>query len=218
MSAISSTHSVVGYTGKEKAFADQRLSKVTWKTDKETGVKKDSVCVSLPVITAQMVVDNIAALAPAVAEYLMTVQDKIVRERVEAGAAQITDAEISTAAICEYLVESDSNTGGRLTKESVGVWFDSALADSLAMALMEKMGVSEIPSDAESAQILKVVGTFKEKITALAGGKTSYPVSLAASLKKAIELAPADDALAAKFAARLDKMMQVQEVDLLAML
>ena len=218
MSVISETHNVVGYSGKEKALAGQRLSKVTYKTDKESGVKKDSKCVSVPLVTASEVIENVVALAPLVADWLQSVQDKMIRERVEAGAAVITSEEIGISAVVAYMEASGDSTGNRLTKEVVSEWFEGNVAEELAMVLAEKMGVSSEPTDAESAQILKVVDTFRDKVAALAGGKTQYPAALAVSLKKCVEMAPAGCSLRGKFLARLDKMIAVKEMDLLNLL
>ena len=219
MSVISNVHNVIGYTGKEKALAGQRLSKVTYKTDKESGVKKDSKCVSIPLVTgASDVIPNIDLLIPAICDYLQTVQDKIVRERIEAGSSVVTGEDIGMLAVVEWLENQGNDGSGRLTKEVVGSWFSENVADELAMVLAEKMGVSAVPTDAESAQILRVVDTFKEKVSALAGGKTSYPAALAVSLKKCVEMAPAGDSLRGKFVARLDKMIAIKEVDLLNLL
>lgn len=222
MSIISmEAHSVVSYeAGKTKAFAGQRLAKVTYKTDKETGVKKDSKAVSLPLVAVEEISSNLVALTPYIAEYLQGVQDKIVRERIDGGASSISAADVSVEGIIAHLELEDtgSGTGGRLTKEIVGAWFDSEVSDSLALVLAEKLGVSSVPTDAESAQILRVVDTFREKVAALAGGKTSYPAALASSIKKCIDLAPAGDSIAVRFNARLDKMIAAPAVDLIDLL
>lgn len=212
MSAIStSASSVLKYDPKtSKAFTGQRLSKVTFKTsnDKSSeyyGVKRESKCVSLEPVSVQDVVSNVTALAPAVVEFLQGVQDKIVRERVEAGALHVSVDEVSIAACVEWLETQDES--GRLTKESVGTWFASEIEEGLALILADKLGVSEIPTAEQSAQVLRVVGSFKDKVSSLAGGKTSYEPKLCESLKKVLELAPAGDALAARFTGRLDKMI-----------
>lgn len=205
-------HSVVAYDPKStKAFTGQRLSKVTYKTitDKENplfGVKRDSKCVSLPLFKAEEVISQSAALAPYVIEYLQTVQDKIVRERIDAGASSISMAEISIAGCIEYL---DSNSeSGRLTKESVAAWFNETIAEPLSMVLMEKLGVSETPSDEESNKIIAVVEAFKGKVSALAGGKTAYEPKVCKSILNCLELAPSGDVLATRFSARLNKMIE----------
>jgi hypothetical protein len=217
-------HSVVTYDGKNKPFTGQRLSKVTWKTcnDKNSpyfNIKRESKCVSLPVLVAQNIEDNMHALAPHLISYLHGVQDKMVREMLDAGnnVVSISTSDISIPAILEYLESSDES--GRLTKESVGAWFDSTLADQLAMLLGEKLGVSEVPTDSESAKVLEAVGAFKVKIAALAGGKTSYEPKVCKSLINALGLV-AGDVLATRFVARLNKMVEESEkqVDLMDLL
>lgn len=204
-------HSVVAYDPKaSKPFTGQRLAKVTFKTvtDKESplfNIKRESKCVSLPLVTAKEVQDNAVALSGVIAEYLMDVQNKIVRERVEANAAHITSEEISIAGCIEWLEQN--NESGRLTKESVGQWFVDNIETELAVVLADKLGVSNVPTDAENKQIMAVVNTFKDKVSSLAGGKTSYEPKLCESLIKAIAMAPAGDALAVRFTARLEKMI-----------
>jgi hypothetical protein len=218
MSIISTAaHSVVDYDPKtSKAFTGQRLSKVTYKTvtDKSSelyGIKRPSKCVSLPLIAKNDVVANITALAPYVVEYLHSVQDKIIRERVDAGAAHITTEEVSISAICEWL--DTNNESGRLTKESVAAWFNENVAENLAVTLAEKLGVSSTPTDAESNKILAVVDVFKGKISSLAGGKTAYEPKVCTSLINALSLAPAGDVLATRFTARLEKMIAEYKAD-----
>lgn len=204
-------HSVVAYDPKaSKPFTGQRLAKVTFKTvtDKESplfNIKRESKCVSLPLVTAKEVQDNAVALSGVIAEYLMDVQNKIVRERVEANAAHITSEEVSIAGCIEWLEQN--NESGRLTKESVGQWFVDNIETELAVVLADKLGVSNVPTDAENKQIMAVVNTFKDKVSSLAGGKTSYEPKLCESLIKAIAMAPAGDALAVRFTARLEKMI-----------
>lgn len=205
-------HSVVTYDPKtSKPFTGQRLAKVTYKTitDKANalyGIKRESKCVSLPLITAKEVESNIIALTPHFIEFLQGIQDKIVRERVDAGAKHITMDEVSIAGCVEWL--EANNESGRLTKESVAAWFQENIAESLAVVLAEKMGVSEVPSDEESNKILAVVDAFKGKISALAGGKTTYEPKVCKSIITALELAPAGDALGNRFTARLTKMIE----------
>lgn len=217
-------HSIVDYDPKNtKAFTGQRLSKVTYKTitnkdDPLFGVKRPSKCVSLPMVAIADIVSNVNALAPLVVETLQGIQDKIVRERVDAGAAHVTMEEISIAACIEWF-ESNSESG-RLTKESVASWFDETISDALAVTLAEKLGVSATPTDAESAKILAVVDAFKSKVSSLAGGKTSFEPKVCKSLVNALALAPAGDVLATRFTTRLNKMVEDAEkgADLLALL
>lgn len=217
-------HSVVKYDPKtSKAFTGQRLAKVTYKTitDKDNplfNVKRESKCVSVPLVTSTQVSENLIVLTPHIIEYLHSVQDKMIREKIDAGSNHISNDDISIASMVEWL--DANNESGRLTKETVAKWFDENVGDMLAVVLAEKLGVSATPSDAESKQIMAVVGTFKDKVSSLAGGKTSYEPKMCDSLIKCLELAPAGDALASRFMVRLNKMKEdaSKNVDLIDLL
>ena len=205
-------HTVQPYTGKEKAFTGQRLAKFSWKTvsDKTSplyNIKRDSKCVSVPLVTVADITTNMAVLGGHLSAYLGSVQDKIIREMLESGnnVAHISTESIGIAAICEYLDGNDES--GRLTKESVATWFDSTLSESLAVALSLKLGVSDVPSNEESAKILAVVDAYRGKISALAGGKTSYAPAVCSSLLSVLDLV-AGDTLAQRFTGWLIKMIE----------
>lgn len=217
-------HSVVAFNPKtSKPFAGQRLSKVSYKTinDKESihyGIKRDSKCVSIPMIGQTDVIGNITVLVPHVIEFLQGVQDKIVREKIDAGSLHIANEDINIAAMVEWL--DNNNESGRLTKETVAKWFSENIEENLMLALAEKLGVGDVPTDSQSKQIELVVGQFKDKVSGLAGGKTMYEPKLCESIKKCLDLAPAGDILASRFNARLDKMIsnsktEVNLIDLL---
>lgn len=219
MSTISNTHNVVVYeSGKSKAFAGQRLSKHSWKTDKETKVKKDSKCVSIPVLSTEDITAHIPAIIPMIRGYLESVQDKMIKEKLEANhsLSVVSDSEISIAAMIAYT--SEDGESSRLTKEVVAKWFEENIEESLALVLSDRLGVSDTPTEAESEQVFKIVGEFKNKVASLAGGKTSYSPELARSVRKAVDLAPEGDVIKERFIARLDKMMEVSAVNLLDLL
>src|SRR5882762_4237957 len=134
MSIISNRHNVVAYTsGVTKPFDGQVLVTVAYKTGKD-GVKKESKCASVPIIGGEDIVGNIEALVPHIQEMLAGVRKSILRELLdkEPEPVDVASNALSVAACIEYLEASDEN--GRLTKESVGVWFESAIGDSLAIA------------------------------------------------------------------------------------
>ena len=216
MSAIdTAVNTVVSYTsGVTKPFAGQRLASFNWKTgtDKSSlwfGKKRESKAVSIPMVTSEVIAASIGALTPHIKVWLHGVQDKMVREMLEASenCLHVTNDSIGIAAICEYLEES--NESGRVTKADVEVWFTEQIADVLMVQLAERLGVSDTPSQSESDKISAVVAAFKGKISALAGGKTSYDPKTAMQLQKCIALVPAGDVLADRFTARLQKMQDV---------
>jgi hypothetical protein len=214
-------HNVSIYeSGKSKPFTGQRMSVHTWKTvkDKDSvlfGIKRDSKFVSLPLINPEVVSVNLPLLMPHVVEMLHKVQDKIIKEKLESdnNVASIAQSDISITAIIEYL--EDSNESGRLTKDAIVKWFDETIEAPLAVSLAEKLGASETPSKEQSDKILAIVGEFKNKMSALAGGKTQYNPKVATQLQKALQFAPENDSLAIRFNDRLNKMINLPESDLL---
>lgn len=213
MSVIdTANHNVVKYeAGKTVAFTGQRLAVITYKTvkDKESplyNIKRESKAVSLPTIEDTEVSTNLPALLPHIKAMLYKAQDAIIREKLDSGnVTSIAISDVNMSAICEYL--DNSNESGRLTKESVASWFDGSIAELLTVAIADKLGVSDTPTANEEKQINSLVSGFREKVAALAGGKTSYEPKLCESIKKCLALAPADDVLAARFTTRLDKMI-----------
>jgi hypothetical protein len=214
-------NTVVAYTsGVTKPFSGQRLASFNWKTgtNKDSlwfGIKRESKAVSLPQIAAADIAANITALTPHIRVWLHGVQDKMIREMLDVSdtVLHVTNESIGIAAMCEFLEES--NESGRVTKADVEVWFKENIADSLMVSLAERLGVSDTPSQADSDKIDAVVAAFKGKISALAGGKTSYDPKTAAQLQKCLSLVPAGDVLADRFTLRLQKMVEVKEDDLL---
>lgn len=206
-------HNVVSYvSGVTKPFTGQRLAVATYKTSKDKdsmffGVKRDSKAVSLPVIQDDVITANLVALMPHVRSMLEVAQDKIFREALDASGnvVSVSNESLSIAAICEFL--DNSNESGRLTKESVGKWFDESIADSLMIALADKLGISDTPTQAENAKVEMISKEFRAKVAALAGGATSYDPNTANSLLKCLALASDSDVLAGRFTSRLNKMI-----------
>lgn len=216
MSIVSNTHDVVNYDPKKSsAFTGQRLAKITYKTDKESGTKKDSKCVSIPMVASEAITASIDKLMPHLVTYMQDVQDKIIRGLVDSGKETVHDDEISVAACIEFL-DSES-TGGRLTKEMISSWFDSTLADKLTVAFADKLGVSDTPTADDEAKITAAITQYKDKFSSLAGGKTSYSPEIADRLQKALSFAPDGDELAGKFSVRLEKMKEIPAIDLLGL-
>lgn len=212
-------HSVVSYvSGVTKPFTGQKLIVVTYKTvtDKLSAlynIKRESKCVSVPVIADDDITGNIDVLIPHIRGMLENVQKAIVRDMLDTGnILSIPTESISIAECISYLESSDES--GRLTKESVGNWFDSNIADMLAIALADKLGVSENNTAEESKKVFDIIAAFRGNISSMAGGKTSFPAQVAKQLKKALELAPSNDVIASRFMVRIDKMIENKEISL----
>lgn len=213
MSNISTAHDVVKYDAKSsKPFDGQRLAKVCFKTSKKSDVKPDNKAVSIPPV--QLTDEQVQAndLRLHINAWIETVQDAIVRERVENGALTICDSDIDLAS-CIAWMDEDSK-GNRLTKEYILQWFADTLADVLTVAISDKLGLSDTPNEAETKRVGQMIAVYRDSFASLAGGKTAFSVEKATKMRKVLELC-SDDALAQKFDTRLTKMQEIESVELL---
>lgn len=207
MSAISNVHNIKEYTiGVTKPLTGQRLAKVTYKVDKTTGIKPDSVCVSVPAINQNDIVNNIDKFVPHIVSLVERTQDLIIRAIHESKASVVQDSDISIEKVLEYLNEESS--GGRITKKDAQEWFTQTIEDPLTIALCNKLGVSETPTQAESEKINKLVEEFKNNISSLTAGNVKYAPDVCGVLSKALAFAPQEDDMRIKFQTRLDGMMK----------
>ena len=225
MSNISNSHNVQEYVvGVTKPLSNQRLAVVFYKTDKESGIKKDSKCVSIPVVSESHISETeLMLFKPHLIELIKSTQNKIIRELIDGdNRTVIHDADITIGKVLEYLEDTsgDENGGGRLTKEVINTWFDSQVSDNLMLALSDKLGVGENPSNEQAQLVERTVQAFKSRICTLASGATKMDIKTANSVKNAINIGCTDenDTIKSKLIKRIDKMLEVKEVDLLDVL
>lgn len=210
MSTTSTAHDIVAYDPKaSKAFTGQRLAKVTYKTNSETGIKPPSVCVSVPVATVDQ--EFIAQAMPYLIDWYQTQQDAIIRTIHEEGSKIVTDTDIAGSAVLAYLVAQAQ--GNRLTKEFLLDWFAAELADNLTLAISDKLQISDTPTDAQTKQVNQMISGYRDSLCAMAGGKTAFTPQKAEKLIKALSLAndPAN-ATTARLMAKLESMKKVEEL------
>ena len=210
MSVISNTHNITAYDPKaSKAFSGQRLAKVTYKTDKETGVKPASVCCSIPVASPSN--EELQQFRPYILDWYMRQQDAIVRARHEEGAKTITDSDISCEAVAAWLAAESS--GNKLTKEFLLEWFATELADNLMLAIADKLHLSDTPAEGQTKQCNQMIAGYRDSFAALAGGKTAFTPQKAEKMLKALSLASAEDNTTIKLRDKLEHMTQVAELE-----
>src|SRR6266571_1618024 len=109
MSAISNTHNIKEYViGVTKPFTGQRLAKVTYKVDKSTGIKPESVCVSVPQVNNEEVINNFEQFIPHLIGMIERTQDNMIRGIYESKCSVVQDDDISVAKVLEFLNEESS--------------------------------------------------------------------------------------------------------------
>lgn len=205
MSNVSSFHGFKSYSGIEKPLAEQRLVKVTFKTDKETGVKPESKCVSVPQVSsfATDILDNWNLVEKHIFGFFEGVQNQIVREKVEAGSSGVSDNDIGLFACLSFLEQEQ--VSGRLSKVVLAEFFEEELEPVLTVTLGEKLGVV---NNAPSAQQAKVIETtlkrFEGWIVSLSSPKTLLGEAAIVQVRKCLSLVssnPIAEKLLAKVAA-----------------
>lgn len=215
---LNNNHSVVAYTaGVTKPLAGQRLSVVFWKKDKETGIKKDSKCVSIPTI-AGITPEELQQMIPHCVALLEQAQNKIIREAIDNNKTTILGADITVAKCIEYLNEVGTGAESqRLTSESIASWYDATIADTVMLAVSEKLGIGDEPTQEQASKVEKICAHYKETLSKLASGSFKLGEDYVVLCKKVVSFAPEGDAVAPKLLARLDKMVVKDEDMLLAL-
>lgn len=108
-------------------------------------------------------------------------------------------------AILAYMKSSTESQ--RMTKEAIGVWFDTDLAMLIAERIKEKMtGIS-------TDKVKVLVDGYKTKFMSLSGRDVSMPDAIKAQLVKAISLLPDDyeSVIGEKVIEALDKVTEASE-------
>ena len=177
---------ITPYTPGKSGIVGYRTVPVTFKTDKTTKVKRDSMAASLPVLTRDSIVSNATMLSECVKAWCEEVQDKIVREAVLAGKTAVSSEDISLEAIAAFMRES--MTSGRLSGEMLTDWFTEQMEPILTLTLATKLGIGEDSAPELHAKLEAMVTVYKTKLVALASGRTKYDKPEALQLIKAFEV------------------------------
>lgn len=214
MSTLFNIHAVQPYvsvgSNKTAPLSGQRLSKITYKVNKETGIKPDSKCVSIPVIGWNEVQPYISTLSAVIVDMVHQAQDKIVRELVEAGKTEVSDNDIRLEAVIDSMI-AESN--GRITGEVIRAWFSDALKEPLLIAFASKLGIPEdkSPTAEQEKKLQQVLKGYEDSFSKLASGAATFTQLQRDNMLKALDLVDSDDAMKERFISRLNKEPKKEE-------
>jgi len=213
MSNVSNRHPVNQFVaGTSKPLAEQRLSKVGYKTTTDKKTKKEippkfpSVCASVPKFSNAQILDRATDLVDSIRTVVENAQDGIFKSLYESSGGtlrEVSDEDISIDACIAFLAAE--NEGDRLTKESIGKWFVSGLADNLTVVLAEKYGFEEL-NDAQMERINKDLAAFKGLLSLLAGKDVFLADAQKKGIAFALKYAAEDDAVAQKLLVKFEKL------------
>lgn len=131
MSNISNVHTFEILDKDSKPLTGQRLIRLIAKSDRDGKYKSEnltsSMCVSVPYVREEDVVNVIDKLIPHVIALVQDTQDKLAREfRIQYGRNELPQSAIDMNAVITYLDENAA--GDRVTKEYLQEWFISSYA------------------------------------------------------------------------------------------
>jgi hypothetical protein len=216
MSVIGNRHAVTPFvSGSSKAQHGQRLAKVGYKSTKQTPAKFPSVCVSVPLIPAEMIEGNIKRLIPYIGEMLAEAQNGVIRSLYEGSMGNlsaVSDEDIGIDAICGYL-ESQAN-GDRLSGDSIGAWFDSAAADSVTVLIADKLGF-DLSTPEQEQTVAKHVRIYKALMVSLSGKELAPTVQQKQAMRVVLKISEDESPIAAKLTAKLDALDKKPDMEAL---
>lgn len=194
-----------------------RLVKCLYKTNLKTGnVAGENSYIIVPEshLSEEVVIAEVATLAPYISAYLQEQEDKIIKEAHKNKSIGFSDAFLSVAKILEAL--DASGQGNRLNKDKIESWYNSDMKEQLLVAFADKMGLSDTPSDEEITRLSEISEVYKAKYASLASGKTLYKKEEAELLIKALTVTGAgENGIGARFVTRLEGMKTHKSEELL---
>lgn len=219
MSNVSNRHAVTPFVaGTSKPFTGQRLARAGFKlTEKMKAAGKvalPSVCASVPFINGGDIHQYLTELLPHVGAMLEKAQDEILRSRYESAGgvlSDITDEEISIPACIAFL--NAETAGSRLSTETIGAWFDTALTDSLTVLIADKLGFDLSTSEQEST-VAKHIKNHRDVLGMLAGKNVILAPRQISAITNMLELAE-EDTMHSKLSAKLAALTNKKEEEFL---
>lgn len=192
-----------------------RLVKCLYKANAEGKKVAENSYTLVPTghITEETVAERIAELAPYVVTFLQEWEDKAIKEQHKDGVTRIFTEYLTMDKVLAALEESEA--GARLNAEKIGKWFVDTIQDSLLLAFMDKLGITDQPTPDQEARLATVLDAYRKKFESLASGKAFIKEADCKAMILVIQTAEAaETTLGRKFIARLEGM-KAKEDDLL---
>lgn len=181
MSNVSNIHQFAPLNKDSKPLSGQRLIRLIAKKSKDGTYEnpnlQGSLCVSVPVMMDEPVIDRIDKLMPHLVQFVRDTQDKIVREwRITHGRDEIPENAFDVDAVIGYL--DSSATGDRFTTEYLSDWFMNEYADMAHRFIRAAIdGAAQEIVDAKT-------NVLRDMFTGFASGRYSPPVPVCKAIER----------------------------------
>lgn len=195
-------------------IAGTRIVKCLYKADKDGKRTHENCYTRIPSghLTEEVIVEQIAELAPYVLSFLQEWEDKGIKIAHRSNQSRIYTEYLTLDKVIEALEESEQ--GARLNKDKISAWFSAHISDSLLVLFTDKMGITDLDSITvdQAAKLELVLGAYMKKFCSLASGKTFLKSPDRVAMIGVIEKCEAQNTLiGSRFIRRLEGMTEKQE-------
>lgn len=217
MSVISNVHQFVKLDKDSAALSGQRLIRLIAKKDKAGNYQSEnlteSLCVSVPMVNQEQLIESIDKLLPHVVGFIQDTQDKIVREwRLEHGRNEIPEHVFSVDACVAWLDENSA--GDRVSKEYLQEWFLDQYKDVAALFIEQAIG-GTVSTDIVSAK----TNVLRDMFAGFAGAKYSPNIPSCKAMVRFVQFATENDCADARliqYGAKAGEIQARKEAELSA--
>lgn len=175
MSNVSSIHSITKFVaGKSEPLSGQVLVKVGYKPtkNKKTGekipAKYPSICVSVPPIEFDTKDEiQLSRILKLVKGQFGEIRREIVKSLYENSNGALSSVSTNEVSVNACLAFAESQVG-RLSKDSIGKWFDSSCEEFLTLSIATQLGFDELNAD-QLKTVKSRVSAWRDWFTSLTG-------------------------------------------------
>lgn len=159
-------------------------------------------------ITEDSVTERLDDLIPYFVDYLIGIEDSMIREDYKKGITSIYTEGLSLQKIIDKLESEES--GSRLNSEVIADWFEKEVREYLQLAFADKLDIS--PDD---MKLVPVLEAYLTKFKSLASPKVSYVEEDRTAMLKVLEASEAKNSTIGKKIVKRLEAMKEKETDLL---
>ncbi len=211
--SISTRHSIVPFvSGTSKAQAEQRLSKVGYKSTEKTPARFPSVCVSVPMITLP---EDLSQFKQIIVTRLEELQDALIKSLYESKNGklmEVSDNEISIDACMAFLAAQSS--GDRISVELISQWYKANVHEYLLALFAEKFGYGEEVTEEQMATLEKHAKVYKDICCMLAGKMVQLIPAQVKVIRKCFEISELEnDPVQKKLEEKLESLLNAPKLE-----
>lgn len=209
MSIVSTSHAFTQLTKDSAPMSGQRLVRLIAKASRDGKYPSphltESLCVSVPRLTQEEVIESIDRLIPHLVRMCEGVQDKLVREyRIESGRDDVHQDIFGMSQVIAYL-DADS-LGDRVTREYLAEWFIGSYGD-VARDWINTVSGGALAEDIVSSKC----DVLRDMIAGWASPKYSPPIPALRASIRFIDHCVAGDVCDSRMAGIREKCVRMLE-------